>query len=741
MRPYFTHPLATFVDDSLVPLAARASTLFPVACVFAAILVFFLFRHPSDVVSSLDLIWLAGGTLLTLMSVTLRLVYRYVGDRVPAMIWLWISLLMLVGWSFYWALPSVLFLQGAPDDVFWLMASVLLGWAVIVAELLSAFTIHALVFNTIMTGSFVLFWLLKGPLETVPTLILPLIASISLASAWLIPKRRLAILVLQHENDQLLRERDDSRQARASFLSAISNDFYQPLQAISLQLEQLPHHITTARGRELAKQMESNRFSMDRLLKSLSDLSLLDRQAINPQPVHAALTVELSEVLSRYRREAQAKGLTFSVVNQSDVVFVDTTLIGRILDYLLCNSIGYTDSGEVTVTFQTDVSGGVQLLIADTGCGIEASDLGRIFEEFGQLAKGDEPGRQGLGLGLSLAERFCDLLEIEMDFQSTPGKGTLVTLSIPAGDSEQLPVKAIASVVQSFDGLEVLLIEPDSRVRDALSSALGQWGCRVKAADSRWSGLCLLDDGWHPKLVIADNGVDDKPMALAAIVSVWQTLNEEISAIILATHTASLENETVRDAGILVLEKPVSQSDIRQAIVRLTQSSMDNEEGDTCNDSGYKPGCDSIEGDSESENAPEKAVPEKAVPEKAVPEASIVKLPEVMPEDMPPSTGSVDHPVDASTLAVVSDVDGSFVHNASATDLPANDASTEDLLPDDPSSSETPFKTSLNSNEATTNINTQESDNAGTADSKVSEDAESKISAEDATLTLVKDDR
>ena len=138
---------------------------------------------------------------------------------------------------------------------------------------------------------------------------------------------------------------------------------------------------------------------------------------------------------------------------------------------------------------------------------------------------------------------------------------------------------------------------------------------------------------------------------------------------------------------------------------------------------------------------PEKAVPEKAVPEKAVPEASIVKLPEVMPEDMPPSTGSVDHPVDASTLAVVSDVDGSFVHNASATDLPANDASTEDLLPDDPSSSETPFKTSLNSNEATTNINTQESDNAGTADSKVSEDAESKISAEDATLTLVKDDR
>ena len=338
---------------------------------------------------------------------------------------------------------------------------------------------------------------------------------------------------------------------------------------MGLQLGQLPHHVSTVRGRDLVSQIDQHRSNMDDVLKGLSDLSVLDRRAVTPNPEHIELGVALADVLNHYRRKALSRGIGFNVTNEADVVLTDVDLISRVTGYLLCNAVRYTRTGTVSVLFQKGVAGYIQVHISDTGCGVKTEDIGHIFEEFAQLEHEVELGRQGLGLGLSLVERFCDLLDIEVDFRSTPGKGTSVTLLIPRGDPEQLPEKPVVSLVQSFDGLDVLLIEPDEGVREAIASSLSQWGCQVKAAESRWAGLCLLDEGWRPQLVLADNGADDKPMGLAAVVSVWQALDEEVGALILATHTGSLDNETVKAANIQVLKKPASQADIRQAMMRV----------------------------------------------------------------------------------------------------------------------------------------------------------------------------
>lgn len=574
MRPYRAHPLAVFIDSALLPVAARSSALFPVFSAAMAALVYFLFRGELDSSSPMDLVWLASGAALLLMSALLRLLYRYIGERVPVMVWLWISLLMLLGWAFYWTLPTVLFLRHAAEPSFWLLGLVILSWAVIAAELLSAFAIHALVFNALMSGGFALCWLLLGPV-TPSIAILPLLVLVAVMAGWRIPRRHIAELVARFESEEWQQERDASRSSRARFLSAVSNDLYQPLQAMGLQLGQLPHHVSTVRGRDLVNQVDQNRSNMDDVLKGLSDLSLLDRNAVVPKPSHVALSVELADVLNRYRRKALARGMGFSVVNEADVVLTDAEVIERVVGYLLCNAVRYTSAGEIKVLFHKGAPGYVQVQISDTGCGVKAEDIGRIFEEFGQLEHEEGSGRQGLGLGLSLVERFCELLGIEMDFRSTPGQGTSVTLLIPEGDPDQIPERPVTSVVQSFDGLEVLLIEPDAEVRGAIASSLSQWGCQVKAAESRWAGLCLLDEGWRPRLVVADNGADDKPMGLAAVVSVWQALNEEIGALILASHTASLDNDTVREAGIQVLKKPASQGDIRQAITRLLPREKD----------------------------------------------------------------------------------------------------------------------------------------------------------------------
>ena len=590
MRPYRGNPLAFSMDETLIPKAAKASLLFPAASLLMAVLVYWLFRSTLIPQDAPDVIWLMGALVLGIMSGGLRLVYHYIGDRVSPMVWLWISLLMLLGWSLYWALPSVLFLKGVGTEQYWLMGLTLLFWAVVSAELLSVFAIHGLVFNSLLMGSFAANWLLQGPLENWSTLLLPLMLALAFVLPGLLAKRRMTTMMLQLENDHIQRQHRSSVQTRARLLGAVSDDLYQPLQAINLQLEQLPHHLSTARGRELVGLLESSTMNMNILLRSLSDLSKLDRQVIIARPEHIRLGETLQDVLSRYRREAQAKGIRLQVMVHNDVTWVDAHLIGRVMDHILCNSVRYTSAGEIRVTFQENPEGQICLLVEDTGCGIAAADIPRIFDEFEQIKSKDSEAKKGLGLGLSLARRLCEVQGIELELSSEPGTGTRVCLTLQAGDESQLPERPVASVIQSFNSLEVLLIEPDASVRAALSSALGHWGCRVKDAESRWAGLCLLDDGWRPQLVIADNGVDEKPMGLAAVVSVWQALNEEIHAIILASHTGSLDNQTVKDAGIIVLEKPASQSDLRQAIAHLTVSNKSWNQGVTCNDSGFSQG-------------------------------------------------------------------------------------------------------------------------------------------------------
>ncbi len=593
MRPYRGDPLASFMDDTLIPAAAKASAFFPIASVLMALLVYWLFRTSLIPDTALDVIWLMGAAVLGLMSAGLRLVFHFIGDRVSPMIWLWISLLMLFGWAFYWALPSVLFLRGTGDEGYWLMASLLLCWAVVSAELLSVFAIHGMVFNALVLGSFSLFWLVQGPVGSWSTLLLPLMLMAGVGAAKLLSVRRFNSIRLNLENEHLKQQHQNSVQARARLLGAVSNDLHQPLQAFGLQLEQLPRHLSTARGRELVSLLEGSTVAMEGLLKSLSDLSMLDRQAVVPKPEHVALGDVLQEILGRYRREAQSKGLGFRVIKNDDVAEVDPLLIGRVMDHIVCNSVRYTQSGEVSVAFRKQDSAQLEIVIEDSGCGVAKTDMARIFEEFVQVEHGETGHQKGLGLGLTLANRLCELQGIGFDFDSEPGKGSRVRLTLKSGDPAQLPQRPAATVIQSFNGLEVLLIEPDASVRGALSSVLGQWGCQVQAAETRWAGLCLLDDGWRPKLVIADNGGDEKPMGLAAIVAVWQALNEEIDAIILASHTASLENQTVRDAGIVVLEKPASQSDLRQAIAQLQPSEEPPNPDVTCNDS--QPGLGQVE--------------------------------------------------------------------------------------------------------------------------------------------------
>ncbi len=106
-------------------------------------------------------------------------------------------------------------------------------------------------------------------------------------------------------------------------------------------------------------------------------------------------------------------------------VITDKKWLSCILDQLLSNAVKYTESGSVRITFDNG-----RLTVSDTGVGISAEDLPRIFEK-GYTGVNGRSGKLSTGLGLYLARKAAELLSLKIEAKSAPGKGSAISIVFP----------------------------------------------------------------------------------------------------------------------------------------------------------------------------------------------------------------------------------------------------------------------------------------------------------------------
>jgi hypothetical protein len=135
----------------------------------------------------------------------------------------------------------------------------------------------------------------------------------------------------------------------------------------------------------------------------------------------------------------------------------------------------------------------VQIDVLDTGVGIPSQELQLIFEEFYQSPR--LPGEQkvGLGLGLSIVRRVADLLELRLEVESTPGKGSRFTLSVPRGtgaDKRSTTAPAAQATARVSGDRIVLVVDDDDAIANSTALLLEVEGYRPITA----GGCC---DSWQ----------------------------------------------------------------------------------------------------------------------------------------------------------------------------------------------------------------------------------------------------
>jgi signal transduction histidine kinase len=296
------------------------------------------------------------------------------------------------------------------------------------------------------------------------------------------------VVALYRELDEKSEELRAASESKDRFWAHVSHELRTPLNSIT-GLTRLLADPEAGLGSEQLYQVGLIKNTAGTLLALVNDL--LDvakaesgRFVLDPAEISLPALLATLRGLTGPMAEGKPVDVTVSADDAPATLLTDETALTAILRNLLSNAIKYTDDGEVRLSVRT-LPDTVEITVSDTGTGIPASQLERVFEEFYQV-----PGarRGGTGLGLPYARRLARLLGGELTLASEPGAGTTAVLRLPHG----LP--SVGTVVVADD---------DAGLRQVLKAMLaGLAGQVVEAADGA-QALAAVDAG-QVDLVLAD---------------------------------------------------------------------------------------------------------------------------------------------------------------------------------------------------------------------------------------------
>lgn len=356
------------------------------------------------------------------------------------------------------------------------------------------------------------------------------------------------------------RAAERANKANSAFLAAASHDLRQPVQALSLLNGALRRTVKNERALEMIENQEHSLTAMTNLLNSLLDISRLDAGAITPDFEEFPMQRMINRLSAEFARQANHKGLEFGSEACDAVVRSDPNLLSEIIQNLVSNAIRYTDKGTVKLRC-VEEQGICCVEIEDTGIGIDNDQLEAIFKEFHQV-KSPGSNKEGFGLGLAIVRRLADLLEHEIDVQSSPGKGSCFSVRLPTIENN-IAVQSTEELQDSegsgvASGL-IVLIEDDVNVANAWGLLLEAEGYEVATGASVAEASALIKHlAESPALIISDFHLLDGSTGVEAVDEIRAHFEANIPSFIVSGDTSKI----VKDARLLenctVMSKPVN---------------------------------------------------------------------------------------------------------------------------------------------------------------------------------------
>jgi two-component system, OmpR family, phosphate regulon sensor histidine kinase PhoR len=219
--------------------------------------------------------------------------------------------------------------------------------------------------------------------------------------------------------------------ARRDFITNISHELRTPLTAIRLLLDAL----RSASGglsdaqRGYLSQIETQTEALTQMTQELSDLAQIESGQLPMRMIGSALRDIAAEVIARLEPQRARTGLRIdNAIDPALRALVDPAQVARVLLNLTHNAIKFTPTGGITLDAQAIEDGYVRVSVTDTGVGIPADELPRVFERFYKVDRAR--GQSGTGLGLAIAKHIVEAHGGRIWVESTLGRGTTFYLTL-----------------------------------------------------------------------------------------------------------------------------------------------------------------------------------------------------------------------------------------------------------------------------------------------------------------------
>jgi signal transduction histidine kinase len=252
---------------------------------------------------------------------------------------------------------------------------------------------------------------------------------------------------------------------------------------------------------------------MTRLVEDLLDVSRLSRHNLELQREVLDLAEVIRTAAGDQHDAVEHAGLTLTLELPQEPVWVqgDRVRLTQVVGNLLQNAAKFTDpGGKVTIHLATDQEAKRAVVrVRDTGIGIDAEALPRVFQTFSQIEATRARSLGGLGLGLAVVKGLVELHGGEVKAASDgPGKGAEFTFWIPLDHARGLPPSAPSDAPPAVKPLRILIIDDNADSAMSEQMLLGLYGHEVAVAYSGKGGLELARE-FRPEVVLCDIGLPD----------------------------------------------------------------------------------------------------------------------------------------------------------------------------------------------------------------------------------------